>query len=353
MSVPHRTFREQVLATLKRAKIWRTDAHIHLLYTPELHDPLPEATDARREAVRIRIPNHVLAVQPEANCQPRLITLDTRRVRPYLLEHDPALDDPLLESSINQAHDEAVLGVRADAQLDNSDPELATGVVGGWIVGEETASEMAQRIGRFSAAWLPYDLQRGLQRRWVRLTQPHVLCGLWPLLNAEQRADLLGTAEWVAFDASGQVRTFAAERNDAGDNAPAHAVLAPQLNAAQAAVLRNLSLVQELLPAWRQFAQDHNRALPADAEQRLHFLLQEAQRLKLPDSEVPVYALTAAPLPAGATQTPEWQMVLERAQVQGPPLLEHLQHLPPSFWQQWLPSSEPHRAGQEHNRENT
>lgn len=333
MSMPHTKFREQVLAALKLSKAMRPGAHLHLLYTPELHDPVPEAADARRDAARIRIPNHIAAIRPPDDGLPSLITLDTRRVAPYLLEHDAALDDPLLETSIGQAHAEAALGARADAHLDNADPELAAGSIGGWIVSEESAAQLARRIASFSAGWVTDEGRRPRQRQWVRWTQPQVLCSLWPLLSLEQRAALLGTGAWVASDAAGQVHAFTA--TDGSDPAPQPA----ELDAAQAAVLRNIPLVQELLAAWRQLAQHHVPCLPADAEHRLHLHLQEAQRLDLPDSEVPVYALTAASLLAGATQTQQWQALLECARDQGPPFTLHLQQLPQDFWQRWLPEA--------------
>lgn len=331
MSVPYATFREQVLVALERAKTARPSAHLHLLYTPELHDPVPEAGDSRRDAARIRIPSHIAAIRPSDDGLPRLITLDTRRVAPYLLEHDAALDDPLLEASIDQAHAEAALGARADAHLDNADPELAAGAVGGWIVSDESATQMAQRIASFSAGWVADEGHRPRQRQWMRWTQPQVLCSLWPLLSPEQRAALVGTGVWVAFDVAGRVRAFTAA--DGSDHTPRPA----ELDAAQSAVLRNIPLVQELLAAWSQLAQDRGRGLPADAEHRLHLHLQEAQRLELPGSEVPVYALTAASLLAAATQSPQWQALLERARDLGPPFTLHLQQLPQDFWQRWLP----------------
>lgn len=334
MSAPHATFREQVLAALKQAKTARPGSHLHLLYTPELHDPVPGAGDSRRDAARIHIPGHIAAIRPSDDGLPRLVTLDTRRVAPYLLEHDAALDDPLLEASIGQAHAEAALGARVDAHLDNSDPELAAGAVGGWIVSDESATQTAQRIASFSAGWVTDEGHRPLQRQWMRWTQPPVLCSLWPLLSPEQRATLVGTGVWVAFDAAGRVHAFTAA--DGSDHTPRPA----ELDAAQSAVLRNIPLVQELLPAWRQLARDRGRGLPADAEHRLHLHLQEAQCLKLPHSEVPVYALAAAPLLAGATQSPQWQALLERARDQGPPFVQHLQQLPQDFWQQWLPEAE-------------
>ena len=153
-------FRDHLLQAIRPAKEAQPDAHLHLVYTPELHAPLGGAADERRDVALL----------------PRFITLDARRVAGHLHEEDSGFDDPLFESSIGQSHAEAFMGARHDVHAGNDDRELAAGAIGGWVLSRQTAAELAARVARFSDA--RFTEQAG--RLWVRWTQPDVFNALWP-----------------------------------------------------------------------------------------------------------------------------------------------------------------------------
>jgi hypothetical protein len=171
-------FRRQLLAAIHEAKARQPDALVHLLYAPELADPLELADDARRDTAMLRHPLETPAGPKQS--QPRLVTLDCRRVARYLLETDPGIDDPLLESSITQAHAETILGESVQRVLTNDVPGLSEGSVCGWIISRDTASPLAARINACSNL---FDTQQG--RRWIRWYAPACITGLWPGLSDE------------------------------------------------------------------------------------------------------------------------------------------------------------------------
>lgn len=322
-------FRDSVLQAIRSIKGVRPEAHLHLVYTPELHDPLYSASDERRDLALLRAPRHLNVVEAEPECLPRFITLDATRVAGYLLEQDSGLDDPLFESSIAQAHAETFLGARHDVHAGNDDRELATGAIGGWVVSRQTAAELAARVARFSDARLTDQADCA----WVRWTQPDVFNALWPLLQPEPRDALLGDAVWFTIDAAGTVRHYAAEGRHGIHDAPTP-VLA-SLNAQQAAAMRNVPLVRELHERWQALCLESGARLPANAERLLHERVWQAQALGLGAEAVAICVLTSVQLKPGATQDPRWHEAIANARRQGSSLLNGWARLPAQFWAEW------------------
>lgn len=322
-------FRRCVLQAVRPFKEARPDARLHLLYTPELHDPLTAAADERRDVALLRAPKYLNVVEAEPEGLPRFITFDAARVAGQSLEQDAGFDDPLFDSSIVQAHAEAFLGARHDVHAGNDDRELAAGVIGGWVLSRQTAAELAARVARFSDARLTD--QAG--RTWVRWTQPDLFNALWPLLQPEQREALLGDAVWFTVDAAGTVCRYAAEGRHGIHDAPTPALAS--LNAQQAAAVRNAPLVRELRERWQALCLESGARLPANTERLLHERVWQAQSLGLGAEAVAIYVLTSVQLKPGATQDPRWQEAIANARRQGSSLLNEWTRLPAQFWAEW------------------
>lgn len=325
-------FRAAVLEQLTAAKAAMPDAHIHLLYAPELADPLQLVDDGKREAARIR-PLFMQTHWPE-KALPRLVTLDCRRVAAYMLETDPALDDPLLEASITQAHAELHLGNRVQPVLTNDSPGMAERSVCGWIVSPESAKAFAARINWQSGQ--PHPRHRS---RWVRWYMPDHLNALWPTMSAPQRQALLGQATWLAHDAMGWLFRYTADAIPQGETA-VDPQDAPRLTEQQWQTADNVPVVTELTRAWQRLCDAEGRPLPADATQRLHRHVAAARRLGLDAENLALYAMTVAQLPEGAAQAPEFVEMVRQIVSRGGTLVSGLRELPEDFWQRHAPRSE-------------
>lgn len=334
MEIDIERFRTPLIDALRAARAQHPDAHLHLLYSPELADPLALIGDTRREAALINPPVHnVPIVEPPKENRPRLITLDCLRVAPYLLETDAALDDPLFEASVSQAVAETALQQRPDTELENDEPVLAEFAIGGWLLTRESAADVASRIHRYSY----FHAKEGL-RAWIRWTNPVYLNAMWPTLKAEQKQMLLGEAVWLVFDAAGQLRRYAS--NDPTASVDANETVAPKiadriLDAQQTQLIKNMLPVRDLLARWQTLCEARGERLPNDAEQQLHALLGEAQRYALDADSVTLYVLTAVQLKPSATEDAEWIACARNAGSDGLPLRDRIEHLSDDFWQRW------------------
>lgn len=324
-------FRTAVLEQLKAAKAAQPDAHIHLLYAPELADPLQLVPDAKRDVARIR-PLFMQTHWPE-EALPRFVTLDCRRVAAYMLETDSALDDPLLESSITQAHAELHQGESVQSVLTNDTPGMAERSVCGWIVSPESAKEFATRIN-----WQSGQVHPQHRSRWVRWYMPDHLSALWPAMSPEQRQTLLGPAMWLAHDVTGWLFRYSAEVSAQG--APAiDPQDAPRLTEQQWQTLDNVPVVTELTQAWQRLCDAEGRPLPADASQRLHRHVAAARRLGLDAENLALYAMAVAQLSEGAAESPELVAVVRQTVSRGGTLATGLCKLPDDFWHRHAPRS--------------
>jgi hypothetical protein len=322
-----RDFRRQLLDALHDARALRPKAQLHLLYAPELADPLALAEEPRRDTARMR-PPRVAADWPE-QAWPRIVTFDCRRVAPYLLETDASLDDPLLEASITHAHAEVWLGQRVRVEVTNDDPGMAQSAVCGWIVSAESAAQMSERIQRHAALF-----NSGNRRRWVRWYQPACIGLLWPLLTPLQQQALLGPAAWLAHDAAGRLQCFesdAAARLESQESTRF-------LSVAQWAAVDNQEVVADLVRRWQALCAAEARELPPDAAHRLHGLVQQARGHRLDAEDLAVFALLSVQLREGATSSPEFLRLLDSAQAAGGALRDVLADLSELFWRRYLPA---------------
>jgi hypothetical protein len=293
------------------------------VYTPELQDPLDLVGDDRRLLAPIQAPQHLNATTPRGANFPRLITLDCRRVASYLLETDPGLDDPAFEHSVTQSFAESVLAQSHDHELANDERDYSGNAIGGWIISTDSARVLAQRLSN-------YAIHQGALVRW---TNPSVLSTLWPTMTPEQRSALLGGATWLAFDENGKLKRFAAGARDEG--AGPIGAAGPRLDGRQLRMLKNVPLVRDLHARWKEMAEEQRRALPDDAQQRLHAHVDRAQRAGLDADSVAMYVMVAVQLKAGAVDDPEWTDLVGRAGREGLALRDLLDTLSDPFWERY------------------
>lgn len=317
-------FREALLQAVHTIRQGRPGALIHLLYTPELHDPLELVGETLREEGLIYPPAHLKTVSAGRDKSARLLTLDCRRVAGYLYESDECLDDPIFEQSITQSHAEIRLAQSHNAEVSNDERELSDHAIGGWVISTESAATLAARLRSFST-------QQGVWGRW---TNPFVLNLLWPTMSIGQRFAMIGEASWLAFDSNGVLRHYAAAADRAARDANVgESQSAPVgLDEHQIQLLNNVPLVRDLLSAWRSMLDEQGRVLPAGAEQVLYTHISRAQRSGLHAESVAIYAMTAVQLKGGATNDADWTRMVTLAAYDGLALRDLLETLPDPFW---------------------
>lgn len=267
---------------------------------------------------------------PEENV-PRLVTLDCRRVAGYLLEFDPGIDDPLLESSISLAHADT-FHMQADRSLlMNEDPGLAQSAVCGWIVSSESATRLASRIGSLSSL---HDAKT--RRRLLRWYDPEFMIALWPTLSSAQQHAVMGNADWISCNANKGVLHFKADRQIAPED-PSDQSVHRRLSAVQWQTVDNVAIVSALMLNWKAMSDEQGDLLPDDATQQLHQHVRTGQKHGLDADDLVIYTMTAVQLPPGATQAPEFAEMLSKAAAERVPLRDALQQLPDGFWQRYQP----------------
>lgn len=324
--------RAAVLGQLSACLKISPDAQLHLVYLPELSDPLTLAADERRAFALIQPPASSLAIRPDQGA--RLITLDCTKVAAYLLETHPALDDPVLESSITQVWQESAGRAAHDRALHNDEPDLSNLAIGGWIVSNECASVIAQRF-RHAA---PYYRASG-HTYWVRWFCPDHLHTLWPTLTEPQRVALLGNATWVGIDPFGQIKVYRADYSAELASTPSNANKTRQLSRDQILAVEEVPAVRDVVERWRDQAQLEGSALPPDAVIRVQSLIREAKDLGIRGAGLTTYALQALPLQDQARRDPDWLAAIRDLLVEGLPLTELHERLQPQFWQSWRPDA--------------
>lgn len=324
MTIDLHSYRLTLLRAIESIRAIQSAVHIHLIYTPELQDPLNLIDDTRREMALVRAPTYLKAIEPEIKNAPRLVTLDCRRVAAYLLETDPGLDDPAFEHSISHSHAETCLAQSHDSSLNNDEHDFSKCAIGGWLIAGESAGTLAARLNNFSIH----------QRSWVRWTHPSVLGALWPSMSAEQRFMLLGDATWLVFDSNGSLQQYASTSGTTAATAPIRAAMesTPRLEPQQMHRLRNVPLVRDLNESWKRMSDVQAKVHPANAEQQLHALVGVAQQAGLDAESVAIYAMTAVQLRHSATGDAEWTELVSHAASNGLPLCDLLSTLSASFW---------------------
>lgn len=325
MGIELQALRRQLLDHIKLARQADTAMHVHLLYTPELHDPLGLTGDTRRVSATIAPAARLKKVAAQPDKAPRLLTLDCRRVAPYLLETDPALDDPALEASITQCYAEVCCAHTPDKLARNDEGELSEFSIAGWFVSTEDATTLAARLKAFA-----------LQHQdWVAWTHPAFVHALWPTMSAAQRVAMLGGATWLALSLDGKLCQYAAPAPTTHAVAPS-----PALDARQLRMVHNVQLVRELMTGWQSMCQAAGRQLPEAAEQLLHEHVRTAQDHRLDSDAVAMFAMTVVQFKVGATADAEWQAMIRAIADDGTALRDRLATLSDEFWERYVPDGE-------------
>ncbi|HEU4621022.1 MAG TPA: hypothetical protein VFS42_02255 [Burkholderiaceae bacterium] len=317
-------FRQSVISAVQAATHARPLARLHLLYAPELADPLSLRESTARETALMHPPK---PWRLRGDQLPRVITLDCRQVAAFLLETDPGLDDPLFEASISRAHAEVFGGAALDPTLRNDDPHATRRGVCGWIVSSDSAQAIAHRIGRFS-----HQHRNG--PRWLRWHDPDRFEHIWPTLDAHWREVVLGDdATWVAPGAQGEIVCYASPAASEIASAPTDdKTNAEQLTPAHWAVIDHVPIVNDLRERWRGMLAEDGKPLPHDAIARLHSLVAQAREHGFDGGDLAIYVLTAVQLRPGATRSAPFTSMLQRLRAEGGDLRHGLHQLDEPFW---------------------
>jgi len=316
-------FRREILDALQVARRRWPEAKLYLLYAPCFDDPFrltDESTTSKRTTALIPFAK---GAGYEKQHYPRVIEFDCRKVAPYLLETDPALDDPLFEASITAAHQSLT------ATTQEPDGEEGTGsCLGGWVVSPDSADTIARRLYNGSQRT---DRADG-RRYWLRWFDPRMMALLWPQLTTPERTALLGEQlSWIALDAAKHLVEFSSlvPRDDASPapGSPSLPVTQPQWVAAH-----HVGLVNHLVEVWRV---QHDGALPNDATHIVHREIVRAESVGLTGRDLQAFVLAAAGLCAGFEQDPRLQAAVRHAMQEPGTLSERIRDLPSEFWERY------------------
>jgi len=216
---------------LRLGELLQADEHLHayILLDPMLREPLDERLLDDCGALVKSIPVRHSSLRDD-QC-PRLISL-----RPQAVD--------LLDASLRAAENE---------QSDPSREVEAGFAIGGWLLSAVGIDEVARHLARIMGACSA----QGAGRRYVRLADRRVFEWLWPLLDGEQRAILLGpVTSWVTLDRCGGGVPYTLDQ----PRIQAYTGASLALTAAQWSRLQQCELIQAMIRGWRQFA----TSLPAD-----------------------------------------------------------------------------------------
>ena len=325
MTLDLASFRRQLLAAFQAARGRRPSSNLYLLYAPGYDDPLGLAKADEP-------PKRVTALVPWAQGAgydkqhfPRVIEFDCRRVAAYLLETDPALDDPLLEDTITNAHHDLL------AVAPEPDGEEGTGrSLCGWLASPDSADTIARR---FASAGQRMDWTHG-RRYWLRWHDPRTMALLWPQMTSEQRTSLLGEQlTWLAFDAAGHLVEFSspsASDADAVADSPQLSITRPQWTA-----VHHLGLVNHLVETWRE---QRGEPLPRDATEAVHREIVRAEAWGLDRRDMQVFVLMALELRHGFEKDAGLLQAVNGAARSPGTLADRIDELPPEFWERYGPS---------------
>ncbi len=319
------SFRQQLLTALQTARSRWPASNLYLLYAPGFDDPLGLAQG--NEA-----PQRTTALVPWAQGAgydkphfPRIIEFDCRRVAAFLLETDPAFDDPLLEDSIAHAH-RALLSPWPEP----GDKDLGRSVCG-WLASPDSAATIA---GRFTRASQRLDAAQG-RRYWMRWHSPQAMALMWPQMTTAQRLSLLGEQlTWLAFDAAGHLAEFSSPSadeagSDASSGAAPLSITRPQWTA-----VHHLGVVNHLVDAWRE---QRGAPLPHDATEAVYRQAVRAQAHGLDGRDVQVFVLTVLELRHGFEADTGFLRAVDGAARNPGTLADRIDELPPEFWRRYGP----------------
>jgi Domain of unknown function (DUF4123) len=310
------TYRRHVLDTLRDARNRRPQSRLFLLYLPGYDDPLALAEQEPPQRTTALVPwGKDFGYEPAH--WPRVIELDCRKVAAYLLETDPAIDDPLLEETIARAHQ----GLSTPA----ADPDVDEGsaiAICGWLVSPESAQDIARRFAQASQRFHPSTSSK----TWLRWHDPRMVRLLWPTLNSAQRLALLGSGlAWVAPEPTGHLVQFDASP-DASNETPPKALF---MQALQWARVGRFGLINQLVEAWRERA---GWPLPRHAMELLHRHVAQGQWWGLRGRDLTAFVFAAIELQDGFERDPRLLTVVGRSLLERGTFRDRLDELPADFW---------------------
>lgn len=315
-------FRRRLLDALRSARAHWPGAKLYLLYAPGAEDPLGIARGdepPRRVTATVA---WAVSVDTGAHAYPRVVELDCRRVAPYLLENDPALDDSLLEDTISLAYQEVWGLTREPGGIHTPSRSLC-----GWLASPDPAAAIAHHLAEASERLDPATGRRA----WLRWHDPRTMALLWPGMTDVQRTALLGPRlNWLATDAAGDFMEFSSTAGGAG----ATSGQAPRLSlsAGQWAAMHQLGLVNHLVELWRR---QRGRPLPAQATEVVQREVQRASAWGLDGRDAQVFVLMAVGLRHGFEQDAALRRALDSAARHPGILADLIEELPAEFWSRY------------------
>jgi hypothetical protein len=308
-------FRHEVLQHLTALRARWPNGGLYLLYVPGEADPLHLLAGHPRVQA---IAGNKFGHEQDDAFLPHVIALDCRKVAAYLLETDPALDDPLLEASITLAA----------KTIEGSEQGYA---VCGWIASQDGAATIARRLTQAAQQFDP-EARQLVRLRWH---DPRVVSHLWPQVPFDQRMALLGPqSAWVTVDAMERVTVFDSEAVETGVPPTAGA----QTRSAQWERVRHVGMVNRLLDLWRDRSWISGQPLPEDAVDILHVHAAQASRYGLDGHDAQTYVLLAIGLRPGFENDADWRFAVQAACEAPGTFEDHVAAIPELFWQRYASS---------------
>lgn len=321
-------FRDQVITFIRAVREGMPGSVVHLLYAPESTDPLGLLTDERRDSAAIPAVKGAFGLP---NDLVRVVTLDCRRVASYLLETDPALDDPLFEASVTLAYKEMITWADGSTDVASDGSAVRTASVYGWIVTLESARQCVARAANIAR---PNGHNGELHpMRWY---EPEVLASLWPSFDETQKTSLLGDATWFMCGVPPALRRYKAPARSVSA-APTQEITSgvQLLRPEQWQLIFNSMVVSALAGKWHALCAANDWRFPDDAIQQLHRHVQAAQTYGFDADDLAIYVLTAVQLAPDAMLSDEARALLTSSSHAGIPLRDALEDLPDSFWERY------------------
>lgn len=327
MPAPLLTFRNQVLAALQAARSRWPGSRLHLLYAPGHDDPLGLA---RSSESPMRDTALVPWVEGAGDGKPqylRIVEFDCRRVAAYLLETDPAFDDPLLEDTITRAHHT----LSATASGSAGDRGVGQHLCG-WLISPDSAGTIARRFATASQQVDPVERRRS----WLRWHDPRTMALLWPGMTEVQKIALLGEQlAWLAFDGAGHLVEFSSPAAVLG-RTPQPASSSLNMTKQQWIAAHHVGLVNHIVDAWRS---QHDTPMPRDAAAVVQGAVLSAEAWGLDGRDLQVFVMTAVALHRGFETDPALHVAVQGAAHEPGTLGDRFDALPPHFWARYRSDS--------------
>ena len=326
MKMKFSEFHSTLLDAVLKAKKRQPTASIHLLYAPELADPLELVGDVLRNIALINSP---VKVGWTAATAPRLLTLNGSGIGVELLNAEGGIGDAMLQRSIQKSYANIFGDEQVQVALTNDDPGMAENAICGWVVSPEPARQIAARIARLSNLWGAKPSSQ--IARWF---YPHCFVGLWPELEDHQKHALLSGGTWLLHDHFGQLQQYGPVQESSDETS-----WVPKFSSTQRRIIDNTLVVSALAKCWQSISRIEQQPIPKDAVSKLHQFVLQGQRHHLDAEDLMIYVMTAVQLPNGALEDQDFSSMLAAIAEDGVSLRDGLSTLPDNFWQRYQPAT--------------